>query len=263
MNAALEPLPPRRPDSARAATLTRLLAPHALLTDADGATLGAWRQARLRSHFQSVFSADHARTLGAQGLVRLAGTGAQLSPWQLFSRAADGRELVALDRLCRTLHVANFGAGFARGEQLFLNVHPALPEVVKSEFGLSFARILALLGVSPGSCMLELRLDPTARPALVRDALRGWRSRGLGVAVDLGLGPSRVLLEVLETLDFVPDAIKFTPSSELDVSRGPLAPWARAGVKLIGTRLGDAGSVALALVAGAQWLQGRALDAKA
>lgn len=248
---------------ARQATLTRLLLPGTLSGDPASGFVASWREQHLLSQFQSILSIDRTRVLGAQGLVRLAQTGARDAASHLFEKDLTQTELLALDRLLRTLHAANFSAGFARGELLFLNVHPALPEVVKSEFGLAFARLLALLGVAPESCALELRLDLRARPGQVRDALRGWRSRGFGVLVDLGVGPSPAALDFLASLGLLPDFIKFTPTSELDVSRAALAPWAAAGVKLIGTRLGDAGSVALALAAGAQWLQGRAIDAKA
>lgn len=244
------------------AALSSLLAPHALQRGAAGETLAHFHAATLASAFQPIVRVADREAVAAEAYVRVAGGPApQLSPWQLFALAGETTDVVRLDRLCRALHVANFSAGFARGERLFLNVHPELPELVKSDFGLSFRRLITLLGEVPEHTVLELRFDAAAAPGLVRDVIRGWRARGFGVALDLGLGPSRTTLAAVAALGVLPDFIKFTPSTEIDLAFGALRQWRQQGVVLVGTRLGDAGSVALAVAAGANCLQGRAIDA--
>ncbi len=254
-----ELLPRDRLGPARAA-ISAMLAPHQLVTGENGAALACFHSLALTSVFQPIVVAQDKRRVASEAYVRVASASRPaLSPWNLFANAADPADVVRLDRLCRALHVANFAAGFARGEKLFLNVHPALPEVVKADFGLSFRRIIALLGERPERVVLELRFDPAEPVALVRDVIRGFRSRGFGVALDLGLGPTRTTLAAVAALDILPDYFKFTPSSEIDFASTALRRWQDEGVKLIGTRLGDAGGVAMAMAVNADLLQGYAL----
>lgn len=241
-------------------TLAALLAPHTLDHTANGGAVASFHGLRLTSVYQPIVSAADGRPLGAEAYVRSAGRdGPELSPCNLFAQAGSGAEVVRLDRLCRALHVANFGTGLARGETLFLNVHPDLPEVVKADFGLSFRRILALLGVAPERCVLELRIADQAPTRLLRDVVRGFRSRGFGVALDLGLGPALAAPSVIEGLGLWPDYLKFTPAVDIDLAAAPLRHAQAQGVKLIATRLGSAGSVALARDLGADYLQGKAI----
>jgi len=241
-------------------TLADLLAPHTLHHTAAGGAVASFLGLQLTSVYQAIVSSADGHALGAEAYVRSAGSdGPELSPWNLFAQAGSGEEVVRLDRLCRALHVANFGAGLARGETLFLNVHPDLPEVVKADFGLSFRRILALLGVAPERCVLELRVANQAPTRLLRDVLRGFRARGFQVALDLGLGPTTDAPFALDGLGEMPDYLKFTPTAELDLARRALQRARAAGVQLIGTRLGDAASLALARSLGADYLQGHAI----
>ena len=258
---AAQPATPRASggDAARR-TLDELLAPHALREVAGGGTVAHFHEVQLTSVYQPIVAAADGRLYAAEAYVRTASAGApQLSPWSLFAQAGSGEEVVRLDRLCRALHVANFGAGFAHGAKLFLNVHPDLPEVVKADFGLSFRRILALLGVAPERCVLELRVGPQSSQRLLRDVVRGFRARGFGVALDLGVGPAQAAPFTLETLGVWPDYLKFTPASEIDVAFAPLRRARSEGVQLVATRLGSRGSVALARALGADYLQGHAI----
>ena len=85
-----------------------------------------FRGLALASHFQPIYSLVHQRAVGYEGLVRCTdGNHAPLPPLEAFARCRGENDVVAMDRLCRALHLRNFAARVP-GEDawLFLNVHP-------------------------------------------------------------------------------------------------------------------------------------------
>ena len=69
---------------------------------------GRFHRLTLASVFQPIVAPATGQTMGHEGFVRCGGD-RPLSPWSLFSLAASNADpdwLVALDRLCRTLHAA-------------------------------------------------------------------------------------------------------------------------------------------------------------
>src|SRR5712671_4491592 len=64
---------------------------------------------RVRSAFQPIFSFAHGRPVGFEGLARAQSpAGTPVSPGELLGSAAGLESSVFLDRLLRTLHLANF-----------------------------------------------------------------------------------------------------------------------------------------------------------
>lgn len=89
----------------------------------DGRRIAAYRGYRCSSAFQPIVSLTHARVVGHEGLLRAEDAqGRNVPPPILLEEAISHGDILHLDRLCRTLHVAN--AGQARDGWLFLNIHP-------------------------------------------------------------------------------------------------------------------------------------------
>ncbi|HEU6454163.1 MAG TPA: EAL domain-containing protein [Roseateles sp.] len=94
-----------------------------LKEDADGRFSAVYGDCICSSAFQPIVSLTHGRVVGHEGLLRARrADGEYLPPPQLLDQAIANGEILHLDRLCRTLHVAN--AGQARDGWLFLNIHP-------------------------------------------------------------------------------------------------------------------------------------------
>lgn len=83
-----------------------------------------YRGYSLTSHFQPIYSVAHRRTIGYEGLVRAkSDIGSSISPLELLAIPQSSKEMLELDRLCRTLHVENFTALNPENEWLFVNLN--------------------------------------------------------------------------------------------------------------------------------------------
>lgn len=88
-------------------------------------TISTYRNLRLHSVFQPIFSFANQQPVGFEGLVRASRDhGEQVPPLALFDSAATLDEQITLDRLCRKLHMANFAHQAPDDTWLFLNVSP-------------------------------------------------------------------------------------------------------------------------------------------
>ncbi len=95
----------------------------ALQSEADGRFSASYRSYQCSSAFQPIVSLTHARVVGHEGLIRAKDAqGQAVPPPLLLEEAIRNDDILHLDRLCRTLHVAN--AHSARDGWLFLNIHP-------------------------------------------------------------------------------------------------------------------------------------------
>jgi EAL domain-containing protein (putative c-di-GMP-specific phosphodiesterase class I) len=144
-------------------------------------------------------------TIGHEGFVR-AGADRQLSPWALFSQAAataDPNWLVALDRLCRTLHAANYFPYSAEGQRLFLSVQPGLLSAVARDHGEVFAGILRLMGIAAERVVIQLPGSLNGYPELLRSAADSFQSRGFGLALNFTGGASALLASALRAPVFI------------------------------------------------------------
>lgn len=78
----------------------------------------------LSSHFQPIYSVALRRPIGYEGLIRAYSQKcAPISPVDLLSLPRTGHQMLALDRLCRTLHVQNFAPQSVNNEWLFVNLN--------------------------------------------------------------------------------------------------------------------------------------------
>lgn len=107
-----------------------------------------------------------------------------LSPWNLFSLAADDVSLVALDRLCRIVHAYNF-RHFVRDEAaLFLNIHGRLLAAVSEDHGRVFRGVLEQLALAPGRVVLEAPAAANTQRTLLAFAFANYRLNGFKVAAN-------------------------------------------------------------------------------
>lgn len=152
---------------------------------ADGSIIGDWYGCRLSSVFQPIVDARSGEVRGQEAFLRVFGQGQRdLSPWSLFSAAADDERLIALDRLCRTVHLLN--SLLARSESLlFLNVHGRLLAAVSDDHGRAFRRVVDALGVSAERIVIETPVAASRQPELLNLVLRNYRRHGFQVAVNL------------------------------------------------------------------------------
>lgn len=224
----------------------------------DGHAAGMFYGASLASVFQPVVGAGGAVT-GHSAYVRCHGDGAnELSPWQLFTRAASDEDLVRLDRLCRTVHAINYFRGASAGEQLYLAVEARLLASVPDEHGRAFERVLTGFGVPTSRVTIVLPESINAEPALLSPVIANYRYRGYRVAVTNRSGD----LETLERLvSYRPDVIRLRGDS---VTGSPaLAAQLRlvhlAGSHTLVTHLETPPELEAARHAGAELLQGNAL----
>lgn len=145
---------------------------------------GRFYGATLTSVFQPVVDA-RGRVAGHAAYVRShAGSGdAELSPWQVFARAAGDDDLVRLDRLCRTVHAVNYFAHAAPAWRLHLAVEHRLLVAVPGEHGRTFEGVLRAFGIATSRVVIELPASACESPAMLAGVLSNYRHRGYAVAV--------------------------------------------------------------------------------
>lgn len=139
---------------------------------------------QLSSVFQPIVDAT-GQVMAEEALLRARSHGVQIPPLSVFRIAAAHGQLVAFDRLARTLHLLNYLAYPRHHERLFLNVHPRLLGEV-SRHGLVFEEILSSVHWTPQHITLEFLEDDVAQGDFVhlREAVHNYRQRGYGIAID-------------------------------------------------------------------------------
>jgi EAL domain-containing protein (putative c-di-GMP-specific phosphodiesterase class I) len=218
---------------------------------------GRFHRLTLASIFQPVLNAA-GETVGHEGFVR-AGADRQLSPWLLFSHAAataDPDWLVALDRLCRTLHAGNYFPRAGAQQRLFVGVQPGLIGAVARDHGEVFASILHLLGIAPQRVVIQLPGSLNDDLDRLHAAAQSFAARGYGIAVNYTGGASVLFASALGTQVI----LKIDPADLTDGTPLPalVADCQRRGLTVLIKRLGDAQALQSALAAGADLVQGYA-----
>lgn len=139
---------------------------------------------QLASVFQPIIDPS-GQVVAEEALLRSKSYGLQIPPLSVFRIAAAHGQLVAFDRLVRTLHLLNYLAYPRQHERLFLNVHPRLLGEV-SKHGIVFEEILSSVHWSPQHITLEFLEDDVASGDFInlRQAVSNYRQRGYGIAID-------------------------------------------------------------------------------
>lgn len=145
---------------------------------------GRFKQFRLRSHYQPIFSLSHRRAVGYEALVRpVDGSGVPLSPQTLFGAAQCDTDLIFLDRLCRNIHVRNFLSARDLDAWLFLNINPRV--VVKAgQHSPFFKVLLERYDIPPGRIVVEILENEIADENQLAETVGYYSSLGCLVAID-------------------------------------------------------------------------------
>lgn len=125
----------------------------------------------------------HEALLAAHTGAGILALGNALSPNIVFGRPKNDQEMVALDRLARTLHTLNFLLHDAPN-RLHLNVHPQHLLAIETDHGQVFEQILRQCGLEPTSIVLEIPEQQIKDKKLLRKAVLSWQSRGYRIAFD-------------------------------------------------------------------------------
>lgn len=156
-----------------------------------GEICGRFRDLRIGSAFQPIYSLAHRRAVGYEALLRAtADDGAGVSPLAVFGMTAAEVDAVFLDRLCRSAHVGNFMAAGNRESWLFLNVSPQVV-VWGRDYGSFFLDLLTRHSLSACRVVVEIlegQIDDDARLA---ETVSYYKELGCLVAIDdFGAGHS-------------------------------------------------------------------------
>ncbi|MBL8448280.1 MAG: EAL domain-containing protein [Zoogloeaceae bacterium] len=151
----------------------------------DGRAVADWFGCELASAFQPIVEPISRQVMGWEAFLRVQGSrDRQLSPWRLFSSAADDYRLMGLDRLCRTLHLLN-ALQVGAPPRLFLNVHGRLLAAVTDDHGKAFRRVVDTLAVDPRGLVIETPLAASEQLDLLEFVLGNYRRHGFQVAVNV------------------------------------------------------------------------------
>ncbi|MES2024073.1 MAG: EAL domain-containing protein [Pseudomonadota bacterium] len=177
-----------------------------LWLDEQGRAHGRYFNSTLTSAFQPIRTPESGEIVGVQGFMRsYSKSDAGLSLWKLLDTGATDEQSIELDRLCRLLHAVNF---YRQPEMvdydLYLSVHARLLAAVDSNHGMSFRRVLDVLGLPHKKIVLQLPLIQPDQAWLLNYVADNYRRNGFRLAVNAA--NARQGLELLEQVH--PDVIK-------------------------------------------------------
>ena len=214
---------------------------------------------RLTSAFQPVRRLEDKAIIATEAYARAWATDAvELSPWSLFSRPEGDSDLVALDRLCRILHAANYFGPTGGAGDLILNVNERLLPAVADHHGDYFVRVLRTQGVEASRVIIDIPALANEDFLLLALAITNYRRNGFRIALSArSLAEGRRVLSHFEP-DFLFVDIRDVSLPESLAELAGLAE--RAGCRLIAKRLETAAQVEVARQAGVTLVQGYAFD---
>ena len=152
----------------------------------EGERAAAWHQGlRLGSLFEPIVDLAGGAVVGHRAvLTARREDGTPVAPSRVFAGRVSGSGVVALDRLCRTLHALNFlvqqryAGGF-----LQVAVHGGHLLAVPNQHGLVYEAILRRCGLAPEDIVLEIDAPAAAVQVQVAQALTNYRRRGYRLAL--------------------------------------------------------------------------------
>lgn len=159
-----------------------------------GLHVGRYGTFELYAAYQPIFQVegDHLSLHAFEGLIRPRVDGAQVPPRQLFDNVDAGDQLF-VECMCRALHLRNYPNATPGGQQLFININPAIyesVEVIEREFEFMFS-ILAKYGLSPDRLVCELVEEEALSNEVLARLCAKFRAHGCRIALDdFGSGSS-------------------------------------------------------------------------
>lgn len=147
-----------------------------------GEVVARCEQFLARSVFHPIFSLNHQRAVGLEALVRVRDdAGCCIPPPRFFDNFSALDRAVSVDRLIRTLHLANFAALDFRG-WIFLNVNPRVFEEATEDW-IFLEGLFAHFRVPVSQLVIEV-LEGALDDQTALDSLSKFQSSGCLVAVD-------------------------------------------------------------------------------
>ncbi len=138
----------------------------------------------LQSSFQALVSSVDGRVIGHEACLRLSGpTGRELPSELFFQRFSTGDALARMDRICRSLHLANHLLTGASG-YLFLGLHPRHLPSVAGAYGQIFAAIVHTAGFPPEKIVLQILADGAQDEEQLARAVGQFKAHGFLIALD-------------------------------------------------------------------------------
>jgi len=150
--------------------------------------VGKFYGATISTAFQTLRDPASGKIVAHEALARSnSATGTGLSPWGLFADASSDEHLIALDRLCRTIHALNFRAcGLSEaGGKLVLNVHERLLHAVARGHGTFFRQILELIDLPPEKIIIDIPQLLSSDVHWLRRVVKSYQRVGFGVAIEV------------------------------------------------------------------------------
>jgi EAL domain-containing protein (putative c-di-GMP-specific phosphodiesterase class I) len=204
------PLPPDRADQAWLQHIFELI-------QIDGDLAHArFGEHTLRTALQPVLSLAHHKPVGYEALLRAYDADDRLvSPHRMFRKAGD--DAIALDQICRALHVQNCVLQGADQNWIFLNVSPALILAGHSTRTI-LPRVLERYGVPAHRIVVEILETSAYDEENLARCVQYFRDLGCLVAIDdFGAGESN--FERIWRLK--PDIVKLDRSMVVEATRTP------------------------------------------
>ncbi len=162
-----------------------------VLKENDGVVCGRFGSLSIASNFQPIFSLAHQRRVGFEGLMRARTADGQMrSPLDVLKSATDREDIIALDRLCRAVHLRNFMRQETGDAWLFLNIDPRV--IVEGGFDEEHLREeLRRIGLPPHRVVIEVLETALRDESPLTEAVRRYRALGCLIAIDdFGAGHS-------------------------------------------------------------------------
>ncbi|MDX1572391.1 MAG: EAL domain-containing protein [Methylophaga sp.] len=150
-----------------------------------------YRQLKLTSHFQPIFSISHRRPVGFEGLIRSQNQqGVSLSPIELLAMPDSSQDKLSLDRLCRRLHMHNFSRQPNGEAWLFLNLNSQCLVEQRPDAGFMQA-LFSQTGLPAHRIVIEILESEIQDRQYLKALISHFRQLGCLIAIDdFGAGHS-------------------------------------------------------------------------
>lgn len=155
-----------------------------LLEYQGGQIQARYDQLNLRSVFQPILNMQNYEIIGYEGLMRTTDNSAiPICIEKYFTESRSLARKVGMDRVLRTLHVANFSRQANSHHKLFLNVCPVV--IVEGyKFGYFFQSLLEAYEIDPRRVVIEIVEKEINNEEALSFSIDYYRSMGCQIAID-------------------------------------------------------------------------------
>ena len=151
-----------------------------------------YRGLKLFSHFQPIYSYALHRQVGFEALVRATDENNNIILPNKIFRGGTINEMLAIDRICRCLHLANFQNILKETDAwLFLNVNPLIVSEHIPNRSPFMKEVLAQYNIPPNRIIIEILETAISNETNFLETIKYYRKIGCMIAIDdFGAGHS-------------------------------------------------------------------------